>query len=951
MRKGALQLLFALLLYTCANAQVTVFPNFTNFETQSLCGTSCTGSCNPTGTWRNADQWGFAQAGTDWLVEDGATPSTSTGPDVDHTLGTSGGKYMYTETSGCNNVSAHLVSDILDFSALSAPKVEFWYHMYGATMGTMHFDVDTTGLGNWVLNVTPQWTDNNNIWQQKIVNLAAYAGRPSVRLRIRAQTGSSFTSDAAVDDINIFDPVPYDLEAVSVNAGGGCGNSSTTPVTIQFTNAGADSLNVGDTIVLSFQISGNTVMDTLVLTSDMLPGDTLNYTFVNGFADLSGPSAVNITAWTMFGLDNSSGNDTTSVSTFGIPIITSYPYFENFEGGQNGWRINNGNIGTWAFGTPAKTVINSASSGVNCFVTGGLTGNYLDNDQSYVEGPCFDFTNICDPVISLRVWWNAEFSWDGMNVVVSTNGGSTWSLVGAFGDPLNWYTDNSVAGVPGGFQDAWSGRNSTSNGSGGWVTAKHRLSGLGGQGDVKIRIYFGSDASVVDEGVAFDDIRITNGPWIGDDQIVCSPATLTPDANVGGSGDTYLWSTGATTSSITVSTTGWYSVTTTGPSCATTDSIYVVSVDANTDVNLGADTTACGSLTLDAGYWPGAGLTWSTGATTQMVTPTSSGTYSVDVVTACGTLQDTIVLTISTPPVVNLGNDTLGCGSYMLDAGSGGTSYLWSNSATTSTITVTTSGSYSVVVSDSAGCSGSDSVMVTIATPPTVNVGPDLLLCNGASATLDAGNPGSTYAWSNNQATQTISVNTAATYSVVVTDSNGCTGNDDVIVTTGMSPTAGFNFNVGGAGLSYSFTSTSSGATTYAWAFGDGGTSIQQNPSHTYAAGNYTVTLVVTNDCGSDTTTQSVTVVGLANEFANGSVQVFPNPSNGQFRVTFDLGIAEEVTLTVQNLAGQVIYHHELGQVSGRVIEDVRLQALAAGMYMVRLQSSSAQSTRMLRVE
>ncbi|MBL0015846.1 MAG: hypothetical protein IPP17_05245 [Bacteroidetes bacterium] len=148
-------LFFALLLAGSLRAQITTYPNFTNFESQSLCGTSCSGACNLTGTWRNADQWGFAQAGTDWLAEDGSTPSTTTGPDVDHTLGTGTGKYVYTETSGCNNVSAHLVSDIFSFASLTAPKVRFWYHMLGATMGTMHFDVDTTGLGNWVLNVTP----------------------------------------------------------------------------------------------------------------------------------------------------------------------------------------------------------------------------------------------------------------------------------------------------------------------------------------------------------------------------------------------------------------------------------------------------------------------------------------------------------------------------------------------------------------------------------------------------------------------------------------------------------------------------------------------------------------------------------------------------------------------------------------------------------------------------
>lgn len=932
-------------------AQITTYPNFTNFEAESLCGTSCTGSCNPTGTWRNADQWGFAQAGTDWLVEDGSTPSTDTGPDLDHTQGTATGRYIYVETSGCTNTTAHLVSAIFDFSALMAPKVRFYYHMYGATMGTMSVDVDTNGLGNWVLNVGAPVTANVNQWQFREVDLTAYAGRPSVRIRIRGNTGTSFTSDMAVDDIEVYEPQPFDVNMVSVNAGGGCGNDVNTPVTVTYNNAGTDTILPGDTIFFSFMIGGNTVNDTLIVSTAVLPGDTATYTFVNGGADLSGPSNVTIDAWSAYITDSNPGNDSVSVVTIGIPIISSFPYFQDFEAGQSGWRITNQAAGTWAFGTPAKTVIIGAASGANCFVNGGLTGDYNDNDQSWVEGPCFDFTNVCDPVISAKVWWNAEFSWDGMNITASTDGGATWNVVGAFGDPLNWYTDNTIVGAPGGSQLGWSGRVSTSNGSNGWVTAIHRLNGLGGQANVKIRFNFGSDGSVIDDGVAFDDVRITNGPWIGSDQIVCSPNTLGLSADVGGTSDTYLWSTGATTSGITVSSTGWYSVATTGPTCTTTDSIYVLVLDSNSTVDLGADTTACNSHDLDAGYWPGATLAWSNGGGGQTITATSSGTYSVTVTTSCGTYVDSVALTINAGPAVNLGADTTVCGGIVLDAGSGGTTYLWSNSATTSSISATSTGNYSVVVTDSIGCTGTDDVNLTVFAAPTVNLGADQVLCNGASATLDAGSGASSYLWSTSASTQTIVVNAAGSYSVVVTDTNGCEGSDTVAVTTANSPVAGFTFTVGGAGLSYDFTSTSTGATTYSWTFGDGGTSTQANPTHVYAAGTYTATLIVTNACGSDTTTQSVTVVGVGGELANGSVQVYPNPNHGDFRVSFDLGIAEEVTLTVLNLAGQVVYAHELGMVSGRVVEDVRLQALPAGMYLVRLQSPTAQSTKALHVE
>ena len=80
----------------------------------------------------------------------------------------------------------------------------------------------------------------------------------------------------------------------------------------------------------------------------------------------------------------------------------------------------------------------------------------------------------------------------------SIDNGSTWQNVGANGDPDNWY--NSTIG--------WTGRNSTSNGSTGWVIAKHDLTGLGGLSSVFLRVAFDSDSGVEDEGVAFDSVNI-----------------------------------------------------------------------------------------------------------------------------------------------------------------------------------------------------------------------------------------------------------------------------------------------------------------------------------------------------------------------------------------------------------------------------------------------------------
>lgn len=973
MRQTITTTLVAFMLSISAFAQISVFPNTTNFESEGLCGTSCAGACNLTGVWRNADQYGFPQAGTDWLSEDGSTPSTDTGPDIDHTSGTASGKYAYVESSGCNSVSAHLVSDIYDFTALTAPKISFWYHMYGATMGTMHVDVDVSGVGTWTTDVVPSWTGNVNAWQLKVVDLSAYAGNASVRIRIRSTTGTSFTSDMAVDDITVFDPLTEDLEHMSVSAGGGCGNTSLTPVEIILVNAGSDTINAGTSIPVSFEIGGVVVTDTIITTIPYLPNDTFAYTFVNGFADLSGAGIVTIDSWVDW--DLASGNDSSTVNTQGIPIIGTFPYFEDFEGGQNGWVINNGAVGTWAFGTPAKTTINSAGSGVNSFVTGGLsTGFYNDLDNSYIQGPCFDFTDICDPVISMKVWWNAEFSWDGMNVTYSTDGGTTWSLVGAFGDPFNWYTDNTIVGAPGGDQSGWSGRASTTNGSGGWITARHRIAGAGGNANVKIRVNFGTDGSVTDDGVAFDDVKIYNSMDLGADQLACSPATVALDAYEGNAVATYSWSDGATTATTTAATTGTYVVTMTDGACVVSDSLYVLIADVNATVDLGNDSTVCDDvLALNAGNWPQSTFMWSTGSTNNSITAASTAAYTVAVTNVCGVYNDTINVVMDAAPVVALGSDFTSCDTATLDAGSA-FSYVWSNADTTSTTTVYTTGVYAVDATSLYGCTASDTINITISTSPVVALGNDSTWC--VQAILDAGNAGSSYLWSTADTTSTTTVATTGAYTVEVTNLDGCSTSDTINVlinqpstfTQTFSECNGFSISVGASNYnttgSYFDTlvgangcdsivntvltiaapvnvaTTLSGFTITATATGVGYQWINcanNNPIAGATSQNYTPAVdgnyaVIITDGPCSDTSACVTILGLGvNETSADWIQVYPNPATESVNVATGSITTERITLT--NALGQTVQTIE----PKTAITAINLSQLTDGVYFVNV--------------
>ncbi len=190
----------------------------------------------------------------------------------------------------------------------------------------------------------------------------------------------------------------------------------------------------------------------------------------------------------------------TLLSSLGsIAQISTFPYTEDFEASNGGWTTGGG---LWQWGAPSGAVINTANTGVNAWVT-NLTGAYTNNANETVVSPIFDFTSVTTPSIQFAMKSDIEFSWDGVALQSSIDGGATWQNVGAFGDP-NWYNDNSINGSPGGSQEGFTGSGI------GWMNVEHQLNGLGGLPSVQLRFAFGSDGSVTYEGFAFDDITIYN---------------------------------------------------------------------------------------------------------------------------------------------------------------------------------------------------------------------------------------------------------------------------------------------------------------------------------------------------------------------------------------------------------------------------------------------------------
>jgi hypothetical protein len=432
---------------------------------------------------------------------------------------------------------------------------------------------------------------------------------------------------------------------------------------------------------------------------------------------------------------------------------------------------------------------------------------------------------------------------------------------------------------------------------------------------------------------------------------VCAGSTVNYSISTVSGATSYSWSvpggavinSGQGTTSISVtfgSTSGTVSVTPNNSCGSGAAANLSVTVNSNPTVSLGADISQCGgTANLDAGN-PGSTYLWSNNATTQTISVSTTGTYSVVVTNASGcTGTDAINVTINIPPTVALGADVSQCGGTVnLDAGNPGATYLWSDNSTTQTISVSASGTYSVVVTAANGCTGTDAINVTINTPPAVSLGQDVTQCGG-SVMLDAQNAGSTYLWSDNSTAQTLSVSASGTYSVVVTDVNGCTGSDAINVTINSNPNVTLALNPSLVCITipaYALTGGSPSGGTYS------GTGVSGGNFDPAAAGlgTFTITYDYTdpNTGCQGQATQSITVDACTGIISSGilsQLSIYPNPASNLLTISAPADI-NSMFIELCDAQGKVVYSSLNDLKSGESIQ-LQVTGLADGIYSIRL--------------
>ncbi|MFH0864848.1 MAG: PKD domain-containing protein [Bacteroidota bacterium] len=362
---------------------------------------------------------------------------------------------------------------------------------------------------------------------------------------------------------------------------------------------------------------------------------------------------------------------------------------------------------------------------------------------------------------------------------------------------------------------------------------------------------------------ASDNVIVTVNPIpladAGLPQTICPgfPATLTASG-----GSSYLWNTGLTTASITVSpaTTTTYSVTVSDLGCSATDDV-TVTVSAGIIADAGLPQTICSGQSATFIASGGVSYQWSNGDFTQSITvsPIITTTYTVTASSGACSGTDNVTLTVNATPTAIAGTDQIICigQSVNLTAFGGGT-YLWSNSSpnqsTNVSPTITTL--FTVTVTSAAGCTASDDVQVTVNPLPNVSAGTDQSICYGNSTMLNASG-GVQYEWnptinlSNPFAANPIAnPTTTTTYTVTVTDANGCSSTDAMTLTVNLLPIAS-----AGPDQSICFGSSTilnaSGGINYLWSPGTGltPTSVYNPTANPTSTTVYTVTVTDANNC------------------------------------------------------------------------------------------------------
>ncbi|WNJ16622.1 T9SS type A sorting domain-containing protein [Pontibacter sp. G13] len=871
---------------------------------------------------------------------------------------------------------AWIVSPLFMVNALTEVSFEAaitdWLNTTPDAMGSddsVRLMISTDCGENWTaLLVFDAASQPNNSLTTHTVGLAAYAGQ-EVKVAFYATDGpidDSEDYDFHLDHILISNPSANDVAVTELIAPNTvCGLTANESITVNLEQLGQLGMNTGDTVEVSVLVDGaNLVEDTLILTQDFQSGDVLTHTF-SGTFDFSAYANFGLEIWIDVNGDEASSNDTLDIlvqhyepvtvtagwdSLVCVFADTLYPEPNYFGGTWSGLGVvdpEEGAISTAMIGTGNTATITytyDAPYGIRSIpynptgITQADTVNLLDDQVIQIpigfKFPFFDslFSDIHLSSNGLIGFGAGTAS--SNNVALPSNSviGNILAFAWMDWDPDNG-NDGTISYTTVGtspsrkFIITFDQVPSFSGLGNGVLSAQVVL--LENLGTIEVHytqletdganVTLGLQNLAQNDGVVFPlannqpvsllttSFEIVPTPCGGSDSITitlnAAPSVsfaqdslnLCPDDEItlvpAASGGTFMWNTGDTTAGVSVSTPGLYKLTVTGNDgqCAISDSVEVVEV------------------------------------------------------TAPIVLVDSVLET-------GCAGETTG-GIYLtLSGGVGPFDYLWTTGDTTLDLENLQSGSFSLLITDAAGCTHQfDTTVLATTQPLNTAFAADLPSCSGIEdgsldLTVFGGAGPFSYEWSTGDTTEDLSEITSGVYVVTITDANGCEFLSDsvTLLSDNLAPSAGFDYEV--AGGTITFTAQTSIADSFHWNFGDGvdayGDSVV---SHEYKSnGNYQVTLVVYNECGTDSITQLIMLESVSiNSRLDNVWSVYPNPHGGQFNLMFSGNLGSQTQFRLYDSMGREIHREVYDRVSIGQLQQISLpQDLAEGVYIAQLHTA-----------
>lgn len=429
----------------------------------------------------------------------------------------------------------------------------------------------------------------------------------------------------------------------------------------------------------------------------------------------------------------------------------------------------------------------------------------------------------------------------------------------------------------------------------------------------------------------------------------------------GGNTFNYLWNNGATSSGLSNMAGGSYAVTVTNNfNCSATGAGFVNSLGAPS-VTASATNALCngqnsGSLSVTVtGGTPNYSYLWSNNATTATVNNVGSGSYTVTITDAqsCQATASAIVSeptalisNLSTTNTISCFNGADGSLSSSVTGGTGNYSYSWSNAATSNNISGLSAGNYCVTIYDANNCTVTACVVLSNPAQLTAGVSIDSSvscngLANGGVSVSAAGGTGNlSYLWNGGNSNTFLSGIAAGTYTVTVSDAEGCSVSASGVVSEPALLDAGITCQATSSSQNNGSASVTvtGGTNPYAYIWSTGGNTATVSG---LTAGAVSITVSDANGCF--VTTQCIVQVssGLTEPSAGiGRFTLWPNPATDVIYLSYEQTTPGSVTYTLSNVLGHQVLVWQSAE-STVAQRQVNVSGLASGIYFLRLKTRS----------